>query len=99
MNEHERRDQLPFRRRGLAFHHTADRTGSGRPLRGETTMRKLLVLASAIAMAAPAVSLTFTPVEALASAADCRAAATVGGGVGGALIGGGLAHGGTAGAL
>jgi hypothetical protein len=62
-------------------------------------MRKLLVLASAIAMAAPAVSLTFTPVEALASAADCRAAATVGGGVGGALIGGGLAHGGTAGAL
>lgn len=62
-------------------------------------MRKLLILASAVAMAAPAFTVTVVPTVALASAADCRAAATVGGGVGGALIGGGLAHGGTAGTL
>jgi hypothetical protein len=62
-------------------------------------MRNLMILASAVAMAAPAFTVTVIPTAALASAADCRAAATVGGGVGGALIGGGLAHGGTAGAL
>ena len=62
-------------------------------------MRKLLILASAIAMATPAVSLTVAPTAALASAADCRTAATLGGGAGGALIGGGLARGGVGGAL
>jgi uncharacterized protein YcfJ len=62
-------------------------------------MRKLIILASVAAMAAPAISMTVIPTEALASAADCRAAATVGGGVGGALIGGGLARGGPAGAI
>ncbi|MEI9890487.1 MAG: hypothetical protein WDN45_07695 [Caulobacteraceae bacterium] len=62
-------------------------------------MRKLLILASAVAMTVPAITMTVAPTEALASAADCRTAATVGGGVGGALIGGGLAHGGAAGAL
>ncbi|HEY4031430.1 MAG TPA: hypothetical protein VGM25_13860 [Caulobacteraceae bacterium] len=62
-------------------------------------MRKLIVLASAIAMAAPVVTITAVPTAALANAADCRAAATVGGGAGGALIGGGLAHGGVAGAV
>jgi hypothetical protein len=62
-------------------------------------MRKLLILASAAVMAVPAISVTAIPTAALASARDCRTAATVGGGVGGALIGGGLAHGGTAGAL
>jgi hypothetical protein len=62
-------------------------------------MRKLLILASVAAMAAPAISVTAVPTAALASARDCRVAATIGGGAGGALIGGGLAHGGTAGAL
>ncbi len=62
-------------------------------------MRNLIVLASVAAMAAPAISLSVVPATALASAADCRTAATVGGGVGGALIGGGLAHGGPAGAI
>jgi hypothetical protein len=62
-------------------------------------MRKLLILASIAAVAAPAFTLTVVPTEALANAADCRAAATVGGGVGGAVIGGGLARGGVGGAL
>ena len=62
-------------------------------------MRKLLILASIAAMAAPAFSLTVVPTEALASARDCRTASTVGGGVGGALIGNGLSHGSTAGTL
>ena len=62
-------------------------------------MRKLLILASAAAMAAPAISLTAIPTEASASARDCRMAATIGGGAGGALIGGGLARGGVGGAL
>ncbi len=62
-------------------------------------MRKLIVLASLALAAAPAVTLTLAPVEALASASDCRAAATVGGGVGGAIIGGGLARGGVGGAV
>ena len=62
-------------------------------------MRKLLILASVAAMAAPAFTLTVVPTEALANAADCRAAATAGGGVGGAIIGGGLARGGVGGAL
>ena len=62
-------------------------------------MRKLIILARAIAMAAPANTITAVPTAALADARDCRMDATVGGGVGGALIGGGLAHGGTAGAL
>ena len=51
-------------------------------------MRKLLTLASVAVMAVPAISLTVVPTEASASASDCRAAATVGGGVGGALLGG-----------
>ena len=62
-------------------------------------MRKLLILASVAAMAAPAFTLTVVPTEALANAADCRAAATAGGGVGGAIIGGGLARGGVGGAI
>jgi hypothetical protein len=62
-------------------------------------MRNLLILASAIAVAAPAITLATYPVEASASARDCRNAATVGGGVGGAIIGGGLARGGVGGAL
>lgn len=62
-------------------------------------MRKLLILASAAVMATPALTLTVVPTAALASAADCRAAATIGGGAGGALIGGGLARGGVAGAV
>ena len=62
-------------------------------------MRKLMILASVAAMAAPAISVTVVPTAALADAADCRAAATIGGGAGGALIGGGLAHGGVAGAV
>ena len=62
-------------------------------------MRKLLTLASAAVMAGPVISLTVVPTEASASASDCRAAATVGGAAGGALIGGGLARGGVAGAL
>jgi hypothetical protein len=62
-------------------------------------MRKLIALACTAAVAAPAISLTVAPAAALADARDCRMASTVGGGVGGALIGGGLAHGGTAGAL
>ena len=60
-------------------------------------MRKLMVLASLALAAAPAVTLSVAPAEALAS--ECRAAATVGGGVGGALIGGGLSHGSAAGAV
>jgi len=62
-------------------------------------MRKMIVLASIVAMTVPAISLTAAPTAALADARDCRTAATVGGGVGGALIGGGLAHGGAAGAV
>jgi len=62
-------------------------------------MRKLIILASAIAMAAPAISITAMPTAALADARDCRTAATVGGGVGGAIIGGPIARGGTAGAI
>jgi hypothetical protein len=62
-------------------------------------MRKLMVLASLALAAAPATALTLSPTEASASARDCRAAAPVGGGVGGALIGGGLSHGSVAGAV
>ena len=62
-------------------------------------MRKLIALASLALAGAPAATLTLAPIEAFASASDCRAAATVGGGVGGALIGGGLAHGGVAGTV
>ena len=62
-------------------------------------MRKMIILASVAAMAAPAFTLTAIPTAALADARDCRVAATVGGGVGGAVIGGGLAHGGTTGAI
>ena len=62
-------------------------------------MRTLLILASVASIAAPALSFSIVPTEASASASDCRAAATVGGAAGGALIGGGLAHGGTAGAV
>ena len=62
-------------------------------------MRKLLTLVSAAAIAVPAITLVTVPVEASASARDCRTAATVGGGVGGAVIGGGLARGGVGGAL
>jgi hypothetical protein len=62
-------------------------------------MKKLIILASAIAMAAPVITITAVPTAALADARDCRMAATVGGGVGGAVIGGGLAHGGTTGAI
>jgi hypothetical protein len=62
-------------------------------------MRKLLILASAVAMTVPAISVTAIPTAALASARDCRTAATVGGAAGGALIGGGLARGGVGGAL
>jgi hypothetical protein len=62
-------------------------------------MRKLIVLASVVAMAAPVVTVTVVPTAALANAADCRAAATIGGGAGGALIGGGLARGGVGGAV
>jgi hypothetical protein len=50
-------------------------------------------------MAAPAITVTAAPSEALASARDCRNASTVAGGVGGAVIGGGLARGGVAGAV
>ena len=62
-------------------------------------MRKLLILASVAALAAPAVTIVAAPTEASASARDCRNAATVGGGVGGAVIGGGLARGGVGGAV
>jgi uncharacterized protein YcfJ len=62
-------------------------------------MRTLLVLASVVALAAPALTLTVVPTEASASARDCRNASTAAGGVGGAVIGGGLAHGGVAGAV
>ncbi len=62
-------------------------------------MRKLLILASAIAMATPAITVVTVATDASASARDCRNAATVGGGVGGAIIGGGLARGGVAGAV
>ena len=62
-------------------------------------MRNLIVLASMAAIAAPAISVTAIPTAALADARDCRMAATVGGGVGGAVIGGGLARGGTTGAI
>ena len=41
-------------------------------------MRNLIILASVAAMAAPAFTLTVIPTAALANAADCRAAATVG---------------------
>ena len=62
-------------------------------------MRKLLTLASVAVIAAPVISLTVVPTEALASASDCREAATIGGAAGGALIGGGLARGGVGGAV
>jgi hypothetical protein len=62
-------------------------------------MRKLLILASAVAMAAPAITVTAVPAAAFADARDCRTAATVGGGVGGAIIGGPIARGGTTGAI
>ncbi|MGZ3278258.1 MAG: hypothetical protein ACXU82_19900 [Caulobacteraceae bacterium] len=62
-------------------------------------MRKLIILASLAAIAVPAISVTAIPTAALADARDCRMAATVGGGVGGAVIGGGLARGGTTGAI
>ncbi len=62
-------------------------------------MRKLLILASAAAMALPTITLVTVPTAAFASARDCRNAATVGGAAGGALIGGGLARGGVGGAL
>ena len=62
-------------------------------------MRTLLILASVASIAAPALSLSIVPTEAAASARDCRVASTVGGGVGGALIGNGLGHGSTAGTL
>jgi uncharacterized protein YcfJ len=62
-------------------------------------MRKLLILASIASMAVPALTVTVIPTEASASARDCRNASTVAGGVGGAVIGGGLAHGGAAGAI
>jgi uncharacterized protein YcfJ len=65
----------------------------------EKKMRKLIILASVAAMAAPAFTLTVVPTEASASARDCRTYSTVGGGVGGALIGNGLSHGSTAGTL
>jgi len=62
-------------------------------------MRKLLILASAVVMAAPAITTVVVPTEASASARDCRNASTVAGGVGGAVIGGGLARGGVGGAV
>lgn len=62
-------------------------------------MRKLLIVVSAVALAAPVVTVGVLPSEASASARDCRNASTAAGGVGGAVIGGGLAHGGVAGAL
>jgi uncharacterized protein YcfJ len=65
----------------------------------EQNMRKIIILASVAAMAAPAITLTVVPVEAQASARDCRNAATAGGAVGGAVIGGGLARGGVGGAI
>jgi hypothetical protein len=62
-------------------------------------MRKLIILASVAAMAAPAITITAVPTAALADARDCRTAATLGGGAGGALIGGPIARGGAAGAI
>ena len=62
-------------------------------------MRKFVILASIAAIAAPAVTLSVVPTAASASAADCRTASTIGGGVGGALIGNGLAHGSAAGTI
>jgi uncharacterized protein YcfJ len=62
-------------------------------------MRKVLILASALAVATPALTVVSAPTLAAASARDCRNASTVAGGVGGAVIGGGLAHGGVGGAL
>lgn len=62
-------------------------------------MRKLLVLASIAAIAAPAVTLTVAPTAASASASDCRTYSTLGGGAGGALIGNGLSHGSVAGTI
>jgi uncharacterized protein YcfJ len=62
-------------------------------------MRTFIILASVAAIAAPAITLTVAPTDASASARDCRNASTVAGGVGGAVIGGGLAHGGPAGAI
>jgi uncharacterized protein YcfJ len=57
-------------------------------------MRKLLILASVVAMAAPAVTVTVVPTQALASAQGCRNTGTVVGGVTGAVVGSNLAHGG-----
>jgi hypothetical protein len=62
-------------------------------------MRKLLIVVSAAVIAAPVFTAVGLPTEALASARDCRNASTAAGGVGGAVIGGGLAHGGVGGAL
>ena len=62
-------------------------------------MRKLIILATAIALTVPAITVTAVPTAALADAHDCRVASTVGGGAGGALIGGPIAHGGVAGAV
>ncbi len=62
-------------------------------------MRTVIILASVAAMAAPAITLTVVPVEANASARDCRNASTAAGGVGGAVIGGSIARGGIGGAI
>jgi hypothetical protein len=62
-------------------------------------MRKLLILASAVALTAPTLAVVAAPTDALASGRDCRAAGTAGGAVGGAVIGGGLARGGVGGAI
>jgi len=100
MNEHERRDQLPFRRRGLAFnpYREFQRKRFAR-FEGDNKMRKLIILATAVALTVPALTVTAVPTAALADAHDCRVASTVGGGVGGAVIGGPIAHGGTTGAI
>jgi len=57
-------------------------------------MRKLLILASVVAMAAPAVTLTAVPTDASASARGCRNTGTAIGGVTGAVVGSNLASGG-----
>ena len=57
-------------------------------------MRKLLILASVVAMAAPAVTLTVVPTDASASARGCRNTGTAIGGVTGAVVGSNLASGG-----
>ena len=57
-------------------------------------MRKLLILASVVAMTAPALTVVVTPVEASASARGCRNTGTAIGGVTGAVVGSNLASGG-----